>query len=483
MAESVRDAARNFWSKWRRAPVAMHNADELASHSFRGGGGHWDRLSEALVHTLAEHGVDSSWIRVGRDAALPGAYGLGRSAWDLVVVKDGIPLGAVAFKSLCGPTFGNNLNNRIQELTAIAFDVRSQYDSQELYKFRPYLGLFFIIEDDERANLPLRKSADAYARIGDGLSYKERLGEIFKQFYSDGLYDGVVYVSSGRGEIPSFEEPCPEMSIDGFVVGFTERVLSLAETQGTAGITPASFGEMLSRRSDIHDVLTGITSTRTGMLAAELAVIRRRRAFLADLRELALAKESNETVMHQVLAGNYWIFGGQYVGIVARRDLMNLHQHDITLVYADRSLHIIELKGPEAPLVRRPRKNHLILSSPGHEAVGQCMNYLQMLDELGAALSTVHRKELDLNYDYRRARATVVIGHPGRIASSIATREQVDDAVRTYNGHLTRIQVLTYSDLIDTAERALEFEEDAGRSGDVMLRGGSSSAEPQGKPR
>lgn len=465
MRESVRDAVWTYWSRWDDAR-AKYYAAGADGHPFRSvvAGAHWQGISEALVDALVEGGVDASWIRVGRDATLPGAYGVGRSAWDLVVIKDGIPLGAIVFMSQSRPSFGYNFNNRVQQLTSIAYDVCRQYSGDELREFRPYLGVFFLLEEHENVNKPVRTPPDVYPRLGDGLSYKGRWGEIFKQLCSDGLYDGVVYVSSSGGEAPSFEEPLNEMSIEGFVLDFIERVLSLAETQGTAGITANIFGEMLSRRGDIHEVLTGLTSTRMGMLAAELAVIRRRRTFLADMRELAQAEDSNETAMHQALTGNYWIFGGQYTGIAARRDLMNLHQHDIPLVCADRSLNIIELKGPDVPLVRRPLENHLILSSAVHEAVGQCMNYLQMLDELGAALSTVHRKELNLNYDYRRARATVVIGYPGRTASNIATREQVDDAIRTYNGHLARIQVLTYADLIDTAERALEFEEDAGQS-------------------
>ena len=350
MSESVRDAVREFWPVWDKRPSFTHNAVGLAGLPFLvRGGAHWDQLFGVLVDTLAERGVDSSWIRGGRDATLPGAYGLGRSAWDLVVVKDGIPLGAITFKSQLGSSIGNNINNRIQELTSIAFDVRRQYSSQALYKFRPYLGLFFLLEEHENANRPVRKPPDDYVRLGDGLTYKERLGETFKQFRSDGLYDGVAYVSSGRGDVPSFEEPLPEMSVDGFIEDFAERVLSLAASQGTAGITAATFGEMLSRRSDIHEVLAGLTSTPMGMLATELAVIRQRRAVLANLGQLSLAEDSNETVMHRALAGNYWIFGGQYTGVAVRRDLMNLHQHDIPLVSADRSLNIIELKGRKPP--------------------------------------------------------------------------------------------------------------------------------------
>ena len=117
---------------------------------------HWGRLSETLIDTLAKRGVNPSWIRVGRDATLPGAYGFGRSEWDLTVVKDGFPLGAITLKSQGSLSLGKNFNNRVQELTSIAFDVRRQYGSQELYKFQPSLGLFFLLEEDERVNRPVR---------------------------------------------------------------------------------------------------------------------------------------------------------------------------------------------------------------------------------------------------------------------------------------------------------------------------------------
>ncbi|MFF4445989.1 hypothetical protein [Streptomyces sp. NPDC001502] len=80
-----------------------------------------------------------------------------------------------------------------------------------------------------------------------------------------------------------------------------------------------TFGEMLSRRSDIDAVLTGLTSTPAGLFAAEAAVVRRRRALLGELRELALAETANETVMHKAMSGHHWIFGGQHTGVASRR--------------------------------------------------------------------------------------------------------------------------------------------------------------------
>ncbi|WP_338671701.1 Shedu anti-phage system protein SduA domain-containing protein [Streptomyces sp. SCSIO 30461] len=452
----MREAVKNYW-------LQRHSDDTGTPPMVRAT--RWENVILAVADELAARGIDRDWIHVGRDATLPGAYGVGRSAWDLAVVKDGVPFAAIAVKGLGGPSYGNNYNNRIAELTSIAFDVRRQYGSPELTGFQPYLGLFFVLQEGKGANLPVRKpQGDSYVRIGDGLSYKERLGETFSQFQKDGLYDGVCYVSVEPEQGASVNEPYSDMSIETLIDTLLARVESLVALNGAAGLTSVTFGEMLSKRIDIDEVLTGLTSTPAGLFAAEAAVIRRRRALLGDLRKLAIAEGTNETAMHKAMSGQHWIFGGQYIGVAARRDLMNLHQHDIPLISADRSLNIIELKGPEAPLVRRPRENHLILSGAVNEAVGQCMNYLRTLDEMGAALGTLHRNDLNLDYDYRRARATVVIGYPER--TDVATREQIDQTIRTYNAHLSRIQVLTYADLLDAAERALAFEEDSRVSGE-----------------
>jgi predicted double-glycine peptidase len=38
------------------------------------------------------------------------------------------------------------------------------------------------------------------------------------------------------------------------------------------------------------------------------------------------------------------------------------------------------------------------------------------------------------------------------------------DTIRSYNAHLSRVEVRTYKDLIDSAERALNFENESTRS-------------------
>ncbi len=55
---------------------------------------------------------------------MPGKYGIGRP-WDIVVVKDDVPLTAIIWKTIKDASITHNINNRIQELISYAFDVRT----------------------------------------------------------------------------------------------------------------------------------------------------------------------------------------------------------------------------------------------------------------------------------------------------------------------------------------------------------------------
>ena len=137
---------------------------------------------------------------------------------------------------------------------------------------------------------------------------------------------------------------------------------------------------------------------------------------------------------------------------------MKLDQHDFVLVCADENLHIIELKRPDAKLIEE-HLSHYIVSSDVHKAVSRCLNYLRSLDEQGAAMQVTWHNERVLDVDFRRAKGTVVIGRPDHAADADrAAKFQVRQAIRSYNAHLSRIQVITYSELLDSADRALRFE-------------------------
>ena len=51
---------------------------------------------------------------------------------------------------------------------------------------------------------------------------------------------------------------------------------------------------------------------------------------------------------------------------------------------------------------------------------------------------------------------TVIIGHRGHDRSG-ATSEEVDEVIRTYNSHLSRVSLTTYDNLIENAQRMLDL--------------------------
>ncbi|MFB7295580.1 hypothetical protein [Streptomyces rubiginosohelvolus] len=86
-----------------------------------------------------------------------------------------------------------------------------------------------------------------------------------------------------------------------------------------------------------------------------------------------------------------------------------------------------------------------------HDAVGQAINYLVGLDENREKI----RRELGI--ETRRASAVVLIGHPE--VQPDVPEQDINEALRTFNSHMSRVEVLTYKELIDNAERSLGSQE------------------------
>jgi hypothetical protein len=274
----------------------------------------------------------------------------------------------------------------------------------------------------------------------------------------DELYDTICFLTTTSPPAVGVGEPDSRLGFTAFIEDVVARVAELQTLRHEHNLEAAEIGRMLGQRDDVNDIVAGVASTTAGLNAVERTVIARRRALLATLRKIVLDRGASEAQVQQMIGRQYWIFGGQYTAVLDRRNAMPLDQHDIPLIRADRSIHVVELKKPGAELVQRHR-NHLIVADEVHQAASQCMNYIRTFDEMGAALQTHHHNELGMEYDYRRASGTVVIGHPAHVETPGVTREQIDQTIRSYNAHLSRVNILTYADLLDSADRSLRFEE------------------------
>lgn len=76
-------------------------------------------------------------------------------------------------------------------------------------------------------------------------------------------------------------------------------------------------------------------------------------------------------------------------------------------------------------------------------------------------MSGAFRNELGQKYDMSRVFATVVIGHSDHHRPPEAEREFVARTLRQYTAGLNRIEVITYDQLVGSAERSVNFDLDA----------------------
>ncbi|MFH9416223.1 Shedu anti-phage system protein SduA domain-containing protein [Streptomyces rochei] len=235
-----------------------------------------------------------------------------------------------------------------------------------------------------------------------------------------------------------------------------------AQLFSVVGFSPDAIGHALESDASLPVVLSAVTETDRGLNEVESAVVRRRRNEVQKLQHLAATPGTTETDLQRAIGDKYWLFGGRYIGVAPRRKFTFLDEYDIPLLCSDGSLHIVELKGPCISALVTDHRRHYIVGKDVHEAVSQTVNYLRALDDQRAALQAELSEELNFEVDLRRVRSSVVIGHPAHVAieNGQPTRRQIDQAIRSYNSHLSRIEVLTYADLLDSAERTLVFEEE-----------------------
>ena len=209
----------------------------------------------------------------------------------------------------------------------------------------------------------------------------------------------------------------------------------------------AAFTEAIASDSDAQILLT---QAPFASVLADMVNLARQRSALEALAVVAGDPEKNEHDLQKILQSQWWVFGGSYLNIAQRRSFTALEQLDIPLLRPDGSLHIVELKQAHVPRLLVTDHGKPILGPEVHLAVTQAMNYLNAFDEQRAQILK------DMKVDSHRANVTIVVGHAKFIGDAF-TPADLAEALRTYNSHLSRIQVMTYDELIDSARRSLDL--------------------------
>jgi len=218
----VHEATRFFWGK-RDAQALAQGTDGSRDRGSRAavtGGKQMDGFVFLLTDLLKLNGIPPESILINKKLELPG-YFRPTKKWDLLVIHTGKLLAVLELKSLVGPSFGNNFNNRTEEAVGSATDIRTAYREGAFGKIRrPWLGYLFMLERSGKSLSPVRVYEPHFPvfSIFKKASYAKRCEEMCRRLVREGLYNDAAFLSSTKGdrEGKSVQESAQDLAIKPF---------------------------------------------------------------------------------------------------------------------------------------------------------------------------------------------------------------------------------------------------------------------------
>jgi hypothetical protein len=134
---------------------------------------------------------------------LPG-YFRPTKRWDLLVLDGKRLVAAMEFKSLVGPSFGKNFNNRAEEAIGTALDFRTAYREGAFGSHPPpFLGWLILVEDAPKSQRPVNDRSPYFDMFPEfrGASYIHRFDVMCQKLVKEQLYSAACVITSPRTAI------------------------------------------------------------------------------------------------------------------------------------------------------------------------------------------------------------------------------------------------------------------------------------------
>lgn len=201
--KEVRKAIRYFW-KTRKSASLKNKLGKRKDAGMRGGAtagknldGFIDLIHDWLNSTASS---DIEFFYNQAVVTLPGHFRPSKK-WDIVVMHGKKLLAALELKSLGGPSFGNNFNNRCEEAIGSGLDFRTaQREGAFGRAATPFLGFFILIHDAEGSRKVLSEpSVNGTFKcdpVFKGSSYQDRMVVLCERLMQEGLYSSAAIMRS-----------------------------------------------------------------------------------------------------------------------------------------------------------------------------------------------------------------------------------------------------------------------------------------------
>ncbi len=188
----VKAAVRKFWKAQHDALKAKRRAKkkDTGRRGALTSGRHLAAFAALIREIVAANGLpESDVLTSGDHVTIPGYFRATKS-WDLLVVHRGLLVAAIELKSM-GSSFGNNLNNRAEEILGQSLDLLKAHEHR-LYRAspRPFLGYCVLLADEPAAHRTVGTSSPHFDVLPEfaKASYAERFAILCRKLVEEELY-------------------------------------------------------------------------------------------------------------------------------------------------------------------------------------------------------------------------------------------------------------------------------------------------------
>lgn len=216
-ADKVRLAVKAYWSgrKMQARKQRRTGAKDAGTRGEVTGGQHLNTFAGLFIEVIRAAGYAEADIHFAKPPVLPGYY-RAQKKWDIAVIREGRLLAAIELKSQSG-SFGNNLNNRSEEVLGLSRDFWTAYREKAFGLSRaPWLGYFFLLEESPKSTTPVRLDTSPFPAfpVFNGTSYMDRYRILCERLVLERDYSATALLASPRDSKEGlFSEPCAELGL------------------------------------------------------------------------------------------------------------------------------------------------------------------------------------------------------------------------------------------------------------------------------
>lgn len=232
-SKDIRKAVKIYWQT-KSSALAKNKIGAKADQGKRGGataGKNLDGFTAMLIRLIKKIAPKELEIYENKgDVALPGHFRPSKQ-WDLVLMFKGRLIAALELKSLGGPSFGNNANNRCEEALGSGVDFSvAQREGLFGAGASPFIGYFILVEDAEGSRKELiRRSTSKHFDADPAFSaasYQHRMRILCERMAQERIYtaSAVMATPSSSLKTGAYTDLSKETSLNRLIVKLLAHV-------------------------------------------------------------------------------------------------------------------------------------------------------------------------------------------------------------------------------------------------------------------